>query len=1004
MKRFAMTISLAACLVFLLGASSMAANSVFIESKSVLPSATGVNLGIFVTNDAQITGFTMPIELRTLTGGAYIAGAAGWTRGINPAGRMQNSPLGPGYAVPASVTNRTFATPVAPTGCTRPADALFSWNTAVANPDAISPDAFFLATVSQGDPGVGDSIALDPGTDGAVPSYKVTFNVQAAQGTFIFDTTCIAPANHLSFVDRATSQAVAPSFTAGIITVEIPPNQCPVVTVDNAVVNATVGSAANNDADAVDPEEDSPITFYLASGPGSVDPVSGAWSYTPQSCSDVGSFQVCIGAFDPGKNPQTCPNTACFTLNVSPAPLTVQPVPDISVHWSAPDVGVQINASGGCPPYTYSIESGPGSISSSGFYTFDPSCSDVGLSTAAEMSGGISSASAASPQTIYIVIIIIVDGNGNVVEIDIIIIVTNMAPPSGSMGPTLAQQGVDSPVTLGLAMQADGDSLTYTYVGGLPVAWNPTVVGNVLHATRPSGDGNTYTVQYSATDGCATANSSFDYIFENPCVKVVDDSGNAYGCALNGTLQTVCLVAEPGAIPGDAGGYDFLICYDQSGLTFLGASGGPAGWEYFTYRTGMFGGNCSGGCPDGFVRLVAVADMNNGVAVDPVHFNLDGESLACMTFFVTSNRNFINSCFHVGFCSYDCGDNVISNVSGNITWTPTDGVTYGPDYTCAGHSKPGHELVPAISYCPGAICVCEPLDDRGDINLNGIANEVGDAVLYTNYFIYGSSVWNPTWMQVQILASDINDDGIVLTVADLIYLIRIITGDAVPFPKGTGNGSPKLAPYANTVDVSSDVANGAVTVRTNSSVDLGAAMLVFRYSGVTVGAPTLANNSGLQIRSHAENGELRVLVSGSVEAAAARLGAGANNLITIPVNGDGSIELVESQFSDYNGALLQVNAASAAVPTEYALKQNYPNPFNAGTIIPITLVGDSHYDLTIYNVAGQVVRTFAGNGSGNMTIAWDGRAENGTSVASGMYFYRLTTPAFSATKKMVLLK
>jgi hypothetical protein len=39
-----------------------------------------------------------------------------------------------------------------------------------------------------------------------------------------------------------------------------------------------------------------------------------------------------------------------------------------------------------------------------------------------------------------------------------------------------------------------------------------------------------------------------------------------------------------------------------------------------------------------------------------------------------------------------------------------------------------------------------------------------------------------------------------------------------------------------------------------------------------------------------------------------------------------------------------------------------------------------------------------------MTIAWDGRAENGTSVASGMYFYRLTTPAFSATKKMVVLK
>jgi hypothetical protein len=311
-------------------------------------------------------------------------------------------------------------------------------------------------------------------------------------------------------------------------------------------------------------------------------------------------------------------------------------------------------------------------------------------------------------------------------------------------------------------------------------------------------------------------------------------------------------------------------------------------------------------------------------------------------------------------------------------------------------------VAPLISYCPGAICIVEPPDDRGDLNLNGIANEIGDAVLYTNYFIYGSSVWNPVYVAVQQLASDINDDGIVLTVADLIYLIRIITGDEQPFPPGTGTGSPKVSPYANSVDVTNDVSNGAVTVRTNSSVDIGAALLVFRFDG-TVGAPVLANNSGLQIRSNAANGELRVLVSQTVEAAGSRLTAGSNSLVTIPVNGN--IELVESQFSDANGGLLSVNAASASIPTEYALLQNYPNPFNAGTVIPFTLTKESEYTVSIYNVAGQVVRTFTGMGAvGTNRLEWNGRTVGGDEAATGMYFYRVTTPEFTSTKKMVLIK
>jgi len=978
MKRFAKTISLAACLVFLCGATAMAADAVVVESKVVAPGAVGVTLGVFISNDQDATGYVQPLEFREQTAGSYITTA--FARAFNAAGRMKTSALGDASACSpnASIVQGRYPTPQALNTCgPGPGNG---YQATAAQVDFISPDGTLLATVSTGDPNAGDCIALPAGSDGATASYVFTFNVTAVQGTFIVDTCCTTPANHLGYVNMQNA-IVNMAFTPGIVTIFQPPNACPVVTVDNAVVNATVGSPAANDADATDADGAPPITFYLASGPGSVDPSTGAWSYTPL-CSDVPSFQVCIGAFDAGKSPGQCTQSACFTVNVSPAPLSIQ-CSNQSGHWGTV-LSFSPTLAGGCPPYSLSIVSGPGEIDGQ-TWDWPSGCGDVGCQS---------------------VTLRVTDAVQGTQDCTFQACVTNTVPTCSAIPPSLPGAGGVHTVDLGDLIQADGDALTYAYVSGLPGTWAaPTIVGDQFSATRPGGDGASYTVVYTVSDGCATVTCSFDVIFENPCIKIVKQgTDSAYGCWFNGTTATVCVVASAGAVPDDAGGYDFLICYDQSGLSFLGASGGPEGWEYFTYRTGLFGGNCGGGCPDGYVRLVSIADMNNGNPVDPADLNLDDKVLACMSFYVTSDRNFINSCLHVGFCSFDCGDNSVSSASGDTLWVPRDGVNFHPEYSCDGNNKPGIEVLPEISFCPGAICVCEPPDDRGDINLNGIANEIGDAVLFTNYFIYGSSVWTPPYEAVQHLATDINDDGIVLTVADLIYLIRIITGDEQPFPPGTGNGSPKLSPYANSVDVTSDVSNGAISVRTNSSVEVGAALLVFRYSDLTVGAPVLSNNSGLEIRSNAANGELRVLVYGSVEAAGSRLSSGANSLVTIPVSGNGSIELVESQFSDYNGALLSVNSASTVLPKEYSLLQNYPNPFNAGTVIPFSLVEESEYSLTIYNVAGQSVRTFNGTGIGNVSVTWDGRTVEGTEVASGMYFYRVTAGAFTATKKMVLLK
>jgi flagellar hook assembly protein FlgD len=89
-----------------------------------------------------------------------------------------------------------------------------------------------------------------------------------------------------------------------------------------------------------------------------------------------------------------------------------------------------------------------------------------------------------------------------------------------------------------------------------------------------------------------------------------------------------------------------------------------------------------------------------------------------------------------------------------------------------------------------------------------------------------------------------------------------------------------------------------------------------------------------------------------------------------------------------------------------ALEQNYPNPFNPTTTIAFTLSQPGVVDLSIFDVAGQRVRTLERGvqPAGRNSVVWDGRGDDGTAVASGVYFYRLTVGARVFTRKMLLVK
>lgn len=100
------------------------------------------------------------------------------------------------------------------------------------------------------------------------------------------------------------------------------------------------------------------------------------------------------------------------------------------------------------------------------------------------------------------------------------------------------------------------------------------------------------------------------------------------------------------------------------------------------------------------------------------------------------------------------------------------------------------------------------------------------------------------------------------------------------------------------------------------------------------------------------------------------------------------------------------NADAQLSPAVDLLRQNYPNPFNPNTNIAFELAKAGAIQIDIYNAKGQKVRKLLADNlaSGRHTAAWDGKDDNGRSLASGIYLYRMTSPEGSQTRKMLLLK
>ena len=234
------------------------------------------------------------------------------------------------------------------------------------------------------------------------------------------------------------------------------------------------------------------------------------------------------------------------------------------------------------------------------------------------------------------------------------------------------------------------------------------------------------------------------------------------------------------------------------------------------------------------------------------------------------------------------------------------------------------------------------------------------------------------------------------------------------------------APWTDPTETATAAAPTAITPLIRGDRGVVQAAWAFVVSG-RVGQPTPYESKPafdgykVSVRNLRTNTTITAPVRGDYFAAATadltrRSVVQAGDVIEVRVLGpDGNVESQTVSFTvtpeHLANAVLSVRLDGIGKPNQNLLLQNYPNPFNPETWIPYQLSEDSAVSVSIYDTTGKLVRTLSLGfqpagfyNSRERAAYWDGRNALGERVASGIYFYQLTTPSFQQTRRLVILK
>ncbi|MEE9443928.1 MAG: right-handed parallel beta-helix repeat-containing protein [candidate division Zixibacteria bacterium] len=347
---------------------------------------------------------------------------------------------------------------------------------------------------------------------------------------------------------------------------------------------------------------------------------------------------------------------------------------------------------------------------------------------------------------------------------------------------------------------------------------------------------------------------------------------------------------------------------------------------------------------------------------------------------------------YIGSISFDVGDLCTHDNNVNITLNTT---TIGPaSLLFVDCTEPV-----ANEFIPSALIEVITIDGymAGDANGNCSVN-VADAVFLIN------TVFKQGPMPVPEDAGDANCDGKV-NVADIVYLIGFVF---------RGGDPPSSQCHLASISLGSDVYFGEKSVALTQQY-YGDKSVIQIESSIDV--------YGLQLSVECDPNIQLVNLTRKTQIYYGRT-HDISHIGVLDINGigkipsgkiqsilefNGRVEVVTAEASDEYGNNLVVEISkslSNLLPTSYSLDQNYPNPFNPGTDIRFSLPEAGHVQLSIFNIAGQKIKTLINEyqENGTHTVYWNGKDQSNNNVSSGIYLYKIQVNDFADTKKMILLK
>ncbi len=244
-------------------------------------------------------------------------------------------------------------------------------------------------------------------------------------------------------------------------------------------------------------------------------------------------------------------------------------------------------------------------------------------------------------------------------------------------------------------------------------------------------------------------------------------------------------------------GFEFNFKYDKTQLAFENVEQGDMfwvpdnlQWEYFTYRIDT---------ANAYILVFAQAETPNGPNYHPTSFIIpDGETLFTLVFTISSPPEYVNPA-SIDFFWIECEDNVLTLQSTEATlgisnhvfsfYSPTSSRLFDiayPDCDLPGRfGAPDNcildeSIIRNCDFYNGCIYFTgNSYNARGDINCDGISNQIADLVGLQNYFLFGNSTFY-NHFELSRENSDVNADGRFLGLEDYLYLQRIITENEPP--------------------------------------------------------------------------------------------------------------------------------------------------------------------------------------------------------------------------------